>query len=138
MVFKLCWRSGIITRAETTPILIKTPQKLNSLQLLRLPKYSLLPVVTEWLTLVEVCLLDSALCNNVLRNHFRSEISGFDLALYRGLENISVGKSYLLWLKIKNYAVLSIQLDSFIDKNEMDIDYNLKYLHMLKKIDSAF
>ncbi len=88
--------------------------------------------------MVDLCFLDSALCNHDLRSYFLNEIIGLDCTMCRGLENTSVGKSYLVWLQSRNYAVSYLQLESYLDRSEMDIDYKLKYLHRLNTLKVRF
>ena len=76
-----------------------------------LPKYVLLPILIDWLTMNEVCLLDSSMCNRAERKVFMTWLGGeHSVTLSGKIHEKYNGVQYWQWLSVRNIHVHHISL----------------------------
>src|SRR4051812_30971241 len=63
-----------------------------------LPKYVLFPILIEWMPIEELCSLDTALCNRIIRQKFLGYIENSTSGGFQGINNKFNEISYLNWI----------------------------------------
>lgn len=77
---------------------------------LKLPKCIIyIPILIEWLDVIDVCLLDSAVTNRKTRNVFLEYID-FDRTVLDGLKERPLSTLFLSWVHARNIAVRDINI----------------------------
>ncbi len=80
--------------------------------LLQLPSKVLVSILRDWLTIISVCKLDTAVANKVLRDtRWISAITSQEI-VFNGLRHVVTGESYVKWLLAKHLKVS--QLNTYI------------------------
>jgi hypothetical protein len=71
--------------------------------MIELGKYEFLNLAKEWLTINELCMLDSAFCSHISRKTLLHNISQ-DFVTFHGL-SVSVNDTFINWLFLRDVKV---------------------------------